>query len=498
MELNKEDTIATLMRDVETAEETENEQELLDELEQTLQQLDKETVPESWSARIARTGSARAEHKAVEVEPKAKKRKLLSARERREVELQVAENSRRELERGQQQQDKRAVAVKRDNYEHMRKLNIERCKQLQSAQEQPTLAKRVIRSARPNMEQQQLSALGLEQAAVMSRDEAVIEEQAQSLAKQQKLREVLQGSTWKSMHFERSAIARRGYKSTEDMTRLLEKWCVQNDISCESDFRYEAEDWVAELMLDSSFTESLQRAVSSSAHRIYCKQRNRWHWTMQLAQSLVVYKPSMKKTHPVSVGVSAAKWEALLAVQSIDALEFAQAVYNWLQEVDYKRNCLLLWGEVSTGKTLFANAVRGLLLHRHLCNSNGSSNFALGNCLNTHIIIYEEPFLHPTLLEDMKSLCGGAHMTVDAKYSQQQNLRRTPVLITSNTLSLSKGHASQLAEKAIRERSYIFNFNTPIGDLLQDKQLFFEPIDLACFLHKYEPQLTKQSTNSST
>lgn len=449
----KEAAIEALLSEAERAEETENELELLRELEEELGRR-----AESWSSRISRGQTKEAvttfvrNAVATEREPKQAAGKSSS----------------------------------RSRAEEARLENIKRCEELQQREGGAAFSGRRVLGKRKRPHK---VAEWEQTDSERSREESVLQERAQSFLKQRKMEELLQGASWKNMHVERSTIVRRAHKNAEEVARILLQWCASNDVASESDFRYDADDWVANLMLEACFTESLQRAVVSNSHRLYCAQRERWKWVMDVAQGLREYKPSRLKgaQQKQSAEERSAKWELLLRTQAVDYGEFARAVRAWLEETHHKKNCLIVWGEVSTGKTLFANAIRGLLLHRHLSNSTGSSNFALGNCLNTHVIVYEEPFLHPTLLEDMKSLCGGATMTVDAKYSVQQNLRRTPVLITSNTLQLARGHASPQAEHAIRERSYVFNFNVPVTQLLEERGLLFEPLDLACFLHKHNP-----------
>lgn len=258
-------------------------------------------------------------------------------------------------------------------------------------------------------------------------------------------------------------------KADDKLSRLLFDWCKQNGVTNETDYFNTAGQSACALILEPNFQECLKRAVKASYHFFYVQQTNTWEWLLSQANKELAEQPL--------------KWEYLLQIQSICSQRFVHTVREWLCKKHCKKNCLLLWGAVSTGKTLFANAIRGLFLHRQMSNSTGTSNFSFGNCLNTHVIIYEEPFLHPTLLEDMKSLLGGAEMTVDAKYSTQQPLRRTPVLITSNTLALSRGHASSLCEEALQERSFIFRFDNCIATLVANT--VFQPVDFALLVRKF-------------
>lgn len=273
---------------------------------------------------------------------------------------------------------------------------------------------------------------------------------------------------------------------TEDkLCRDLFKWCIAHAVHDEADFFAHCDEDVPQMMLEQFFAKSLERALRASYQFFVREQKDAWTWLCKIGRGTTRYLPavSFDKTYSYQKNTGK-KWEELLLLQEICPRSFHSALKAWLQQTDFKKNCLFLWGDVSTGKTMFANAIRGLFAHRQMANSTSSSNFSFGNCLNTRIIIYEEPFLHPTLLEDMKSVFGGAELTVDAKYSMQQPMRRTPLLVTSNVLKLARGHASEQSELALQARSYIFHFSQNISEFVHNK--IFLPCDLANFIYKYD------------
>lgn len=279
---------------------------------------------------------------------------------------------------------------------------------------------------------------------------------------------------------------KKTHTSSEDkLCRDLFKWCVAHAVHDESDFFTYCDEDVPQMMLEQFFAKSLERALRASYQLFVREQRDALAWLCKIGRGAKRYPPAICFDQAYRYQKDSwRKWEELLLFQGICPRSFHSAVKKWLQQTDFKRNCLFLWGEVSTGKTLFANAIRGLFAHRQMANSTASSNFSFGNCLNTRIIIYEEPFLHPTLLEDMKSVFGGAELTVDAKYSMQQPMRRTPLLVTSNVLKLARGHASEQSEAALQARSFVFHFSRNIDEFVQNR--VFLPVDFANFVYRYE------------
>nr|QTE04123.1 MAG: nonstructural protein 1 [Ficedula parva densovirus] len=151
-------------------------------------------------------------------------------------------------------------------------------------------------------------------------------------------------------------------------------------------------------------------------------------------------------------------FENICNANSIEPRELAIALRVWLEKADKKKNTLKLVGIPNSGKTLIANLLRKVFICANWLNSSAGSAFNFGNLTYASLIIVEEPFLPPPLLEDFKSICGGASVSVDVKYSNYEALNRTPVLITSNFSEVSRGYAAAVSEQAINLRSYQFTF----------------------------------------
>lgn len=173
-------------------------------------------------------------------------------------------------------------------------------------------------------------------------------------------------------------------------------------------------------------------------------------------------------------------FEQICKLNNINCYEFAESIIAWLGKTHNKKNTLKIIGHVNSCKTLIANLFRQVFLCSNWLNSSTGSAFNFGNLIYSSIIIMEEPFIPPTLLEDIKSVCGGAPLSVDVKYSAFEVLQRTPVLITSNYSALSRGHSNPVSEAAIDARSYLFYFGQSFEPDFQ-----VTPGHLLYFLQKY-------------
>lgn len=172
--------------------------------------------------------------------------------------------------------------------------------------------------------------------------------------------------------------------------------------------------------------------------------------------------------------------ENLLFPNKIDFQEFAHAIEAWLSCADKKRNTLFIWGRPNSGKSLIAKLISEVFITKTFSNMDAASQFVFGNLIDSSLILIEEPFLVPVLLEDFKKLTEGSNMCVNVKYQEPQTLGRTPVLITSNFSTLSHGHAPAVSEAAIKLRSFIFHFSSEFVPTC-----VITVADFVSFLNKY-------------
>lgn len=135
-------------------------------------------------------------------------------------------------------------------------------------------------------------------------------------------------------------------------------------------------------------------------------------------------------------------FEDLLNKNKININQFIKDIRSWLNCLHPKRNVFMLIGPPNTGKTLFISLLQQIFVSRRLNSMDMSSDFMFGNLINCNLIVIEEPFFPPVMLEDFKNLAGGQTMSVNTKYLPPQQLLRTPVVISSNFNTLCRGHAA--------------------------------------------------------
>lgn len=155
-------------------------------------------------------------------------------------------------------------------------------------------------------------------------------------------------------------------------------------------------------------------------------------------------------------------FEELLINNHINIKEFVIDFKAWINCEHPKKNVFTIIGPPNTGKTLFISLLQQLFVSKRLNSMDMASDFLFGNLINCNLIIIEEPFFPPIMLEDFKNMAGGQTMSVNSKYLPPQQLIRTPVIISSNFNTLCHGHAASVSEQAVRARSYIYYFKAPI------------------------------------
>lgn len=99
-----------------------------------------------------------------------------------------------------------------------------------------------------------------------------------------------------------------------------------------------------------------------------------------------------------------------------------------------KKNCLILWGEHSKGKSWFAKALRGLCVTVGAAQTlNKNNSFPLMDCKDRNLIIFDELNYDITLFAStLKTLLSGDMTAVDVKYKAPQMVLKTPVLAMNN------------------------------------------------------------------
>ncbi|QQP40549.1 Uncharacterized protein FKW44_014634, partial [Caligus rogercresseyi] len=121
-----------------------------------------------------------------------------------------------------------------------------------------------------------------------------------------------------------------------------------------------------------------------------------------------------------------------------------------------KVNAFVLQGPTNCFKsTLFRLLFDGLNF-TPMTRTAGNNNFYLQSCLNKDYIIWEEPMVTTTDINEWKLLLEGAPVKASVK-SPDSILKRTPFFITTNH-SLSKWISADDAA-ALQERMYVYTLS---------------------------------------
>lgn len=99
-----------------------------------------------------------------------------------------------------------------------------------------------------------------------------------------------------------------------------------------------------------------------------------------------------------------------------------------------KKNCLVLWGEHSKGKSWFAKALRGICISVGTAQTlNKNNSFPLMDCHDRNLIIFDELNYDITMFAStLKTLLSGDMTAVDVKYKAPQIVLKTPIIAMNN------------------------------------------------------------------
>lgn len=152
------------------------------------------------------------------------------------------------------------------------------------------------------------------------------------------------------------------------------------------------------------------------------------------------------------------EFKRIFEVNNINVPYFAACLYNVLNKVDFKINCLRFVGVPNSCKTLIAGCIAKFFVCCHNNNHGSENEFYMSNLLNQALIWCEELYVTIATAEDFKSVLGGQPIDISKKFNEKQLLSRTPALLTSNYLRFGRGHLSPTDENALALRCYTFNF----------------------------------------
>lgn len=206
-----------------------------------------------------------------------------------------------------------------------------------------------------------------------------------------------------------------------------------------------ADEWASLIYANDDYVKNINIALELFIKdNLEFQRRNRWEWFISHQKYLPDEEYELIN---------------LFNAQNIDLSEFALSVYNLLNEIDLKKNCLKIWGTPNSGKTLIARLLCDPFISCYANNHGSELEFFFSNFLSKSIISCEELFATPATAEDLKSILSGKMLDISKKYQEKQALVRTPIVVTSNYEKFGRGFLTPIDEQALNNRCYVYCFS---------------------------------------
>nr|QUS52583.1 NS1 [Mute swan feces associated chapparvovirus 5] len=146
-------------------------------------------------------------------------------------------------------------------------------------------------------------------------------------------------------------------------------------------------------------------------------------------------------------------------------------LWQWINKLDPKRNCICLQGPSNTGKSAFIRGFKETVPWGEIVNS--SSPFAFEALIDQQFGVWEEPLISPEQAEKTKQILEGMPCSIPIKYKAPKILPRIPIIITTNH---DLWRFCQPEEDAFRNRVFFFPFLYPC----QNEPLSYRACEYSC------------------
>lgn len=134
-------------------------------------------------------------------------------------------------------------------------------------------------------------------------------------------------------------------------------------------------------------------------------------------------------------------------------------IFNCLSRNYNKKRTLIFYGQSNTGKTLLAQALTYIFVPGYILRDGGTNVHWLEDIYRKNFILWEEPSIHMTNIEDTKLLLGGEKIAINRKNKPIITRVNDPaVIITTNRQFWDYEY------ETIVNRSFIFEFYNTIPD----------------------------------
>nr|WAX26074.1 MAG: nonstructural protein [Army ant associated chapparvovirus 3] len=152
-----------------------------------------------------------------------------------------------------------------------------------------------------------------------------------------------------------------------------------------------------------------------------------------------------------------------LIYQGIDVDHFHDAIWQLLFMKHSKKNIMCVEGPSNTGKTSFFRGLRDLFT---IGEFQAEGQFSFANGVGKALVMWEEPLIGQDIAEKCKQIFGGEMCRVPKKYSEPQDLLRTPIIMTTNR---PPWYFCSSNEDAFRNRMFYFKFTKTVDRFAKEE-----------------------------
>lgn len=156
------------------------------------------------------------------------------------------------------------------------------------------------------------------------------------------------------------------------------------------------------------------------------------------------------------------KWVMrILEHNAIHPQTFCHDVYQIMNKVLPKKNCLMVIGEPQAGKTyLLSSIAKSAIYYSTVQSISGKSSFELQDMLDTRCALINEPLITDATFETMKNVLEGQPVTIDKKFKAGSTLHRTPCFVATNFNLCNYTTKPAQNRKALEARTTTYSFAT--------------------------------------
>lgn len=136
----------------------------------------------------------------------------------------------------------------------------------------------------------------------------------------------------------------------------------------------------------------------------------------------------------MSLSESVVWMERILYIQTNGNIkQFVTEVFQVLEKLLPKKNCIYIISEPSSGKNFIFDAIKTFYLNTgQMGNFNRNTSFPFQDCDSRRVIMWNEPNIEPSSYETVKMLLGGDTLSVNKKYEDYVEIYRTPIIMLTN------------------------------------------------------------------